>query len=102
MNEMKLWFIHNVGMKESDFWGVIIIMSVCAVICLITYMKKRAGFLTGCIVRMGIGTGLIFLANYLFQINGVALSVGIGPISILTSAILGIPGVCLLYGILLI
>lgn len=102
MSEMKLWLIQNLGMKESDFWGVIIILSVCAVVCLITYMKKRAGFLTGCIVRMGVGTGLIFFANYLFKMSGVALAVGIGPISILTSAILGIPGVCLLYGILLI
>lgn len=102
MDEMKIWLIRNLGMKESDFWGVIIIFSVCAVVCLITYMKKKAGFLTGCLVRMVVGIALIFFANYLFQMNGVALSVGIGPISILTSAILGIPGVCLLYGILLI
>lgn len=102
MNEVKLWLMQNLGMKESDFWGVVIILSVCAAVCLVTYMKKKSGFLTGCLIRMITGTGLIFFANYLFQINGVALAVGIGPVSILTSAILGIPGVCLLYGILLI
>lgn len=46
--------------------------------------------------------GLIFLANYFLKLGGISLAVGIGPVSILTSAILGIPGVLLLYGVLLI
>lgn len=42
----------------------------------------------------------IFLVNMVLKDNGVALEVGINPISFLTSGSLGFPGVLLLYGAL--
>ena len=86
----------------NDMLGIAIIMGACLSIWFITYLKKKSPFLTGCIVRLGGGMGTVFLMNYLFAQWGIPLFVGIGPLSILTSVILGFPGVCVLYGILLI
>lgn len=102
MNEIKLWIMQNFGMGEGEIIGAVIILFVCILVCLVSYMKRKMAVFTGCLIRMGTGVGLIFLANYILQANGSTLSVGVGPVSLLTSAILGIPGVCLLYGILLI
>ncbi|MGN0132588.1 MAG: pro-sigmaK processing inhibitor BofA family protein [Lachnospiraceae bacterium] len=102
MSEIKLWMMQNFGMGEGEIMGAAIIIVVCILVCLISYMKRKMAVFTGFLIRGGVGTGLIFLANYLLKIGGISLAVGIGPISILTSAILGIPGVFLLYGILLI
>lgn len=102
MDAIKLWVMQNLGMSEEEIIGALFIIAVCILIFLIRYIKRRVSILAGCLIRMGSGTGLILLANYLFQIGGISLFVGIGPISLLTSAILGIPGVLLLYGILLI
>lgn len=102
MNEVKLWIMQNFGMGEGEIIGAAIIMAVCILVCLISYMKRKMAVFTGCLIRMGTGAALICFANYVFQANGISLCVGVGPVSLLTSAILGIPGVCLLYGILLI
>lgn len=102
MNGIKLWIMQNFGMSEGEVTGAAIIAAVCVLVCLISYMKRKMSVFTGFLIRGGVGTGVIFLANYLLKLGGVSLAVGIGPVSILTSAILGIPGVLLLYGILLI
>ncbi len=102
MNGIKLWIMQNFGMSEGEVIGAAIIAAVCVLVCLISYMKRKMSVFTGFLIRGGVGTGVIFLANYLLKLGGVSLAVGIGPVSILTSAILGIPGVLLLYGILLI
>lgn len=52
------------------------------------------------IIRAALGMGLIFLINQYVISDGSFLSVGLNTISLLTSGTLGIPGVCLLYGIL--
>jgi hypothetical protein len=93
--------MQNLGMSEEEIIGGIVVIAVCIFICLISFIKQRMSLLAGCLIRMGSGTGMILLANYVFKISGVSLFVGVGPVSLLTSAILGIPGVCLLYSILL-
>lgn len=97
-----MWIMQTFGIGEGEIIGAVIILAVCILVCLISYMKRKMAVLTGCLIRMASGIGMICLANYVFQINGIELCVGVGPVSILTSAILGIPGVCMLYGILLI
>ena len=57
-------------------------------------------FLIGCIVRLASGGVAIFLVNAILSYYHVEVLVGINAISLLTSAILGIPGVCLLYALL--
>ena len=102
MNAIKLWVMQNFGLNEGETAGAAIIIAVCILVCLISYMKRKMSVFTGFLIRGGVGTGFIFLANYVLKLAGISLAVGIGPVSILTSAILGIPGVLLLYGILLI
>lgn len=51
------------------------------------------------IVRAIFGLGLIFFVNEFLATRGYDTLVGMNAISLLTSGVLGIPGVCLLYGI---
>lgn len=51
------------------------------------------------IVRSILGLGLIFFINEFLVTRGYDILVGLNFISLLTSGILGIPGVCMLYGI---
>lgn len=51
------------------------------------------------IVRMLIGAALIFLLNQFLASENISVSVGINPVTMITSGTLGVPGVCMLYGI---
>lgn len=50
-------------------------------------------------IRTIFGVALILIVNPLLANAGIAISVGINPISVAASGILGVPGVALLYGI---
>lgn len=50
-------------------------------------------------VRGVLGAGVIFLVNQILTAGGYTLMVGQNLLTFLTSGFLGIPGVCLLYGI---
>lgn len=63
-------------------------------------MKERAmEILVNFIVRLILGTAVIFFVNQFLDSINIPIAVGINPISFLTSGILGLPGVALLYGI---
>lgn len=51
------------------------------------------------IIRALFGMAIIFAVNQFFADQGIALEVGFNVVSILTSGVLGLPGVALLYGI---
>lgn len=51
-------------------------------------------------VRMCIGLCMIFLINQFLQSENIEISVGLNPVTAVTSGVLGTPGVCLLYGIM--
>lgn len=51
------------------------------------------------LVRMIVGIALIFLINQFLDTRGIEAQVGMNPVTVLTSGILGVPGVALLYGI---
>ena len=64
-------------------------------------MFEKAGELVvNFICRAIIGLGIIFFANQFLEKQGISVSVGINLISFLTSGILGVPGIGLLYGVL--
>ena len=50
-------------------------------------------------VRSVIGIALIFFVNEFLSLQGIPVSVGMNPGTVLTSGILGVPGVARLYGI---
>ena len=62
---------------------------------------KPSSFLFRFLVRSVIGMGLIFVINQYVLPEGNLWKVGLNAVSFLTSGTLGIPGVCLLYGILI-
>ena len=59
----------------------------------------RSHLLANFIVRAVVGAALIFFVNEFLSSQGIAVRVGLNPWTILTSGILGTPGVALLYGI---
>ncbi len=63
--------------------------------------NKVTSFLVNFLIRAILGMGLIFFINQYVLPGGNPLSVGLNAVSFLTSGTLGIPGVCLLYGILI-
>ncbi|MBY0758764.1 MULTISPECIES: pro-sigmaK processing inhibitor BofA family protein [Sellimonas] len=65
-------------------------------------MKERgSGFVVNFIVRVIVGMAVIFFINQFLESQGMDRTVGINLVSFLTSGFLGLPGVALLYGILL-
>lgn len=62
--------------------------------------RKIEEYIVNFISRAIIGLGIIFLANQFLEYQGISVSVGLNLISFLTSGILGIPGIGLLYSVL--
>ncbi len=50
-------------------------------------------------IRAVIGFAVIFFVNQFLAERGIALSVGLNPLTFVTSGTFGMPGVALLYGI---
>lgn len=63
--------------------------------------QRPASFLVKFIIRAIIGMGLIFFINQYIIPDENAWKVGLNAVSFITSGTLGVPGVCLLYGILI-
>lgn len=62
--------------------------------------KKRPPFLVNFIVRAVVGMGIIFFVNQFLDYRNIPVSVGLNVISFITAGTLGVPGVCLLYGVM--
>lgn len=63
---------------------------------------KKIQILVNFTVRAILGMGLIFFVNYFLEQQEIAVKVGFNAISFLTSGLLGLPGVAMLYGIVFI
>ena len=62
--------------------------------------ENRSSIVVNFIVRAVVGLGVIFFTNEILESKGISVAVGLNGLSLLTSGTLGLPGVCLLYGIL--
>lgn len=62
---------------------------------------KLASVIINFVIRAILGMGLIFFIDQYVLPSENALNVGLNAVSFLTTGTLGIPGVCLLYGILI-
>ena len=63
--------------------------------------SKLTSYFVNFLVRAVIGMAAVFFINQYVIPNQVGWHVGLNIVSFLTTGSLGIPGVCLLYGILL-
>ena len=81
------------------YQGAFCIIAVLAIVMLIMAVKTNSMLILNFVLRSVAGSLLIFGVNYLLESIGLTISVGLNPISVLTSGILGFPGVILLFGI---
>lgn len=79
--------------------GIVMIAAVCGVILVMVAVKVKAEWLMNACVRGVLGTIAIFFMNSFLEKQGLDPCVGINAVTVLTSAILGFPGVAALYGI---
>ncbi len=80
---------------------MILIITVCLIVLGILFFKKRTEWVINFLLRGIFGGILIYFANETFSFFEMGLHVGINYLSLLTCAILGFPGILLLYGIML-
>lgn len=83
----------------GKYVGVILIVAACASVLLIGAMRRKSEWLLNFILRGVLGTIAIYFINTALVSVGIDLGVGINPVTVLTSGILGFPGVLALYGL---
>lgn len=88
------WFIHM-----DNYTGIIMIAASCIMVLLIGAFRKRKEWIINFVLRSVTGTVAIFFMNGFLVSQGLSIAIGINPITVLTSGILGIPGLIMLYGI---
>lgn len=79
--------------------GVVTILAVCLIVLAIGAMGRKVEWLVNFVLRAVMGTVGIYAINYMLAARQLEVAVGINPFTVLTSGILGFPGVAVLYGI---
>lgn len=87
------------GEAMELYQEMLLVIGVCGIVLLILAVKTNSHLVLNFILRSITGSFCILICNYLLQINGYVVSVGLNPVTVLTSGILGFPGVILLFGI---
>lgn len=85
-------------MRER-FVSFLIILAALSAVLLIGALRKRAEHLLTFLFRLVTGTMMIYFVNLAVASYNMQFAIGINPVTVLTSGILGFPGVLLLYGI---
>lgn len=75
------------------------LVAVCAVVLFMGVIKRRYEWLLNILMRSILGTIAIYFVNGALAGAGINLGVGINPVTVLTSGILGFPGLLAIYGI---
>ena len=79
--------------------GMAVILSVCVIVLLIGAFGRKIEWIINFILRAVMGTIGIYFVNSFLSARQISVAVGINPITVLTSGILGFPGLAVLYGI---
>lgn len=75
------------------------IVGVCVLVLLIGALRRKKEWLVNFVFRAVTGTVAVFFLNGFLVSRGLAIAIGINPITVLTFGILGFPGLLMLYGI---
>ncbi|MDD6657926.1 MAG: pro-sigmaK processing inhibitor BofA family protein [Lachnospiraceae bacterium] len=94
------WLTNTLQINKTEGYSMLALLAVLVLVLTIGVLKRKAAFLIGFIVRMTCGVAMILVVNSILSYYEISTLVGVNAISLLTSAILGIPGVCVLYAIL--
>lgn len=76
---------------------LILIMIICIFVILYSIIKSRLDIIVNFILRIFVGTTLVYIIDLCIKYSGFNNTVGINPFTILTNGVLGLPGVMLLY-----
>ena len=79
--------------------GMLAILGVCLIVLVIGALGRKVEWVVNFILRAVMGSVGIYCLNYLLALQQISVAVGINPLTILTSGILGFPGIAVLYGI---
>lgn len=79
--------------------GMIIILIVCVLVLFIVAFGKKIEWMINFVLRAVMGTIGIHFINYFLFSQEISTGVGINPVTVLTSGLLGFPGLIVLYGI---
>ncbi len=79
--------------------GILLIVGACILALLVGAVRQKAEWLLNLVMRGILGTVVIYFVNGGLASAGISLGVGINAVTVLTSGILGIPGIVALYGI---
>ena len=83
----------------ENMLGTAAIVIACAAVLLIGVVKSRLEWLLNILMRSILGTVAIYFINAGLAGIGISLGVGVNPLTVLTSGILGFPGLSVIYGI---
>lgn len=83
----------------DNYLSGIVIVGACILVLLMGAFRRKKEWIINFILRAVMGTVFIFFANGFLISRGLSIAIGINPITVLTSGILGIPGLIMLYGI---
>ena len=78
---------------------IILFVVVCIIVLLYGAVRTGMEWMLNIVMRSILGTIAIHFINYTLASIGITLGVGINALTILTSGILGIPGLLAIYGI---
>ena len=79
--------------------GALLIVAACGVVLLIGLIRKKTEWLLNVTLRSILGTVAMYFMNSALAAAGISLGVGINAVTILTSGILGLPGLVAIYGL---
>lgn len=79
--------------------AMILLMTACGAVLTAAAFKQKAEWLMNGCLRGVLGAVTIYFVNIFLEKQGISIGVGINPVTVLTSAILGFPGLAALYGI---
>ncbi|MGN1158917.1 MAG: pro-sigmaK processing inhibitor BofA family protein [Lachnospiraceae bacterium] len=77
--------------------GMIVVM--CLFVLAIVLFRRRMQLILGLVLRFLCGVAGIYLVNLLMERAAFEAEIGINPVTVLVTTILGIPGLAMLYGI---
>ena len=83
----------------DNMLGIVVILAACAALLFMGVVKRRLEWLLNVLMRSILGTIAIYFINNALAGAGISLGVGINPVTVLTSGILGLPGLAAIYGI---
>lgn len=83
----------------EKYQGAFLIIAVYGIVFLILGIKTNSHMILNFVLRSVSGSLLIYVLNKVLENTEFFVTVGLNPVTVLTTGILGFPGVLLLFGI---